>query len=272
MSQTAGRVEIRELAHQFVRSRTEETVHALNNMTLSIAPEEFVSLVGPSGCGKTTVLNVIAGFIRPQAGEALLDGRRITGPGADRGVVFQDHALFPWLTARMNVEFGLKLKGLPKLERERISSHYLALVGIAEAGDRHPHELSGGMKQRVALARALANDPKVLLMDEPFAAVDAITRHTLQAELTRIWQEARKTVLFITHDIDEAVLLADRVLVMSPRPGEIVAEEKICLGRPRDKNASDFVEYRRRLGEILEGEPQRSESLVTEEQAEGGVV
>jgi ABC-type nitrate/sulfonate/bicarbonate transport system ATPase subunit len=252
---TAGQVEIRELAHQFVRARSRETVHALDHLTLAIAPEEFVSLVGPSGCGKTTVLNVIAGFIRPQTGEALLDGRQIDGPGADRGVVFQDHALFPWLTAKSNVEFGLRIKGLSKPQREQISSDYLELVGIPEAGDRHPHELSGGMKQRVALARALANDPKVLLMDEPFGAVDAITRHVLQAELTRIWQETRKTVLFITHDIDEAVLLSDRVLVMSPRPGQIIAEEKVELDRPRDKNSGDFAAYRRRLGRILEGEP-----------------
>jgi NitT/TauT family transport system ATP-binding protein len=257
-------VEIRDLGHQFIRGRSEETVQALSRVTLRIAPEEFVSLVGPSGCGKTTVLNVIAGFIRPQSGEALLDGRPIEGPGADRGVVFQDHALFPWLTAKSNVEFGLKIKRLGQEERRRISDHYLTLVGIPEAGDRHPHELSGGMKQRVALARALANDPKVLLMDEPFGAVDAITRHALQVELTRIWQETRKTVLFITHDIDEAVLLSDRVLVMSPRPGEIVAEEKVALDRPRDKNSAAFAAYRRRLSKVLEGEPSVEAPLVDE--------
>jgi NitT/TauT family transport system ATP-binding protein len=190
-----------------------------------------VSVVGPSGCGKTTMLNLIAGFIPRSGGDILLDGKSVSGPGADRGVVFQSFALFPWKTVLDNVGFGPRMKGMPKPERDRIAREYLALVGLSEAADRYPNELSGGMQQRVGVVRALANEPDVLLMDEPFASVDAQTRMTLQEELTRIWEERRPTVIFITHDVPEAVFLGTRVVVLSK--GRVLDDIPIDLARPR---------------------------------------
>jgi NitT/TauT family transport system ATP-binding protein len=206
-------------------------VAAVRDVSLEVKQGEFVSIVGPSGCGKTTVLNLIAGFIPATCGEILLDGRPIDSPGPDRGVVFQSFALFPWKTVLGNVAFGPKMRGVGKAERERIARDYLALARLAEAAERYPHELSGGMQQRVGVVRALANEPEVLLMDEPFASVDAQTRMTLQEELTRIWQEKRPTVIFITHDVNEAVFLADRVVVLSK--GSVLEEIGVLLPRPR---------------------------------------
>lgn len=254
-----GHVEVRSLSHQYFERKTGTVVVALDEVSMELASEEFVSLIGPSGCGKTTVLNIIAGFIRPQTGEVLVDGAPVARPGAGRGVVFQDHALFPWLTAGGNVEFGLRVRGLPAAERAAIRHRYLELMGIPEVAERSIHALSGGMRQRVALARVLANEPKVLLMDEPFGQLDAITRRTLQRELTRIWQTSRKTVLFITHSVEEATLLSDRVLVMSGRPGRIIGSEVITLPRPRDENSPDFAVIRRRLDALLDT------TLVTDE-------
>jgi len=197
-------------------------VAALEDVDLMVRSGEILVLVGPSGCGKSTLLDLIAGLTTPTSGEVLLDGRRITGPGPDRSLVFQQYALFPWRTALGNVEFALEAAGVPRTERARRARHYLALVGLSGAEDRYPHQLSGGMKQRVAIARSLSGDPDVLLMDEPFAAVDAQTREMLQDELLRIWAATRKTILFITHSIDEALYLGHRVAVMAARPGRVI--------------------------------------------------
>jgi NitT/TauT family transport system ATP-binding protein len=206
-------------------------VTAVQDVSLDVEQGEFVSVVGPSGCGKTTILNMIAGFIPYTSGEILIDGNLVKGPGPDRGVVFQSFALFPWKTVLENVGFGPKMRGVPKDERDRIAREYLTLAGLSHAADRYPNELSGGMQQRVGVVRALANNPAVLLMDEPFAAVDAQTRMTLQEELTRIWQERKPTVIFITHDVGEAVFLANRVVVLSK--GRVLDQIKVDLPRPR---------------------------------------
>ena len=206
-------------------------VTAVHDLSLEVREGEFVSIVGPSGCGKTTLLNMIAGFIPASGGEILLDGRAIDGPGPDRGVVFQSFALFPWKTVAENVAFGPRMRGLAAPECERIAREYLALVNLAQVAERYPVELSGGMQQRVGVARALANNPDVLLMDEPFASVDAQTRMTLQEELTRIWLERRPTIVFITHDVEEAVFLANRVVVLSK--GRVLKEIDVPLPRPR---------------------------------------
>jgi NitT/TauT family transport system ATP-binding protein len=194
---------------------------ALEDITLDVRPGEFLALVGPSGCGKSTLLDLLGGLAAPTSGRILLDNRPIEGPARDRGIVFQQYALFPWRTAAQNVEFGLDIAGLRAKERRERAMQYLELVGLSAFAGRYPHELSGGMKQRVAIARSLAYDPEVLLMDEPFAALDAQTRETLQGELLRIWRTTGKTILFITHGIDEAVVLGQRVAVMTSRPGRI---------------------------------------------------
>ncbi|WP_338696842.1 ABC transporter ATP-binding protein [Bradyrhizobium sp. 26S5] len=194
---------------------------ALEDITLDVRAGEFLALVGPSGCGKSTLLDLLGGLTAPTSGRILLDGRPIAGPARDRGIVFQQYALFPWRTAAQNVEFGLDIAALKARQRREIAEHFLDLVGLSSFADRYPHELSGGMKQRVAIARSLAYDPEVLLMDEPFAALDAQTRETLQGELLRIWRATGKTIVFITHGIDEAVVLGQRVAVMTSRPGRI---------------------------------------------------
>ena len=206
-------------------------VTAVKDLSLTIDEGDFVAVVGPSGCGKTTVLNMIAGFVPKTSGRILLSGTEVKGPGPDRGVVFQSFALFPWKTVRQNVAFGPKMRGVGKAERNRIADEYLAMAGLSHAADRYPSELSGGMQQRVGVVRALANNPDVLLMDEPFASVDAQTRMTLQEELTRIWEERRPTVVFITHDVAEAVFLANRVVVLAQ--GRLLAEVEVPLERPR---------------------------------------
>jgi NitT/TauT family transport system ATP-binding protein len=222
---------IRNLAKTYFDPYAGAHVNAVHDVSLDVERGEFVSVVGPSGCGKTTILNMIAGFIPHSGGEILLNGKAIDGPGPDRGVVFQSFALFPWKTVLDNVGFGPKMRGIPKAERDKIAHEYLALAGLTHAANRYPNELSGGMQQRVGVVRALANNPAVLLMDEPFAAVDAQTRMTLQEELTRIWQERRPTVIFITHDVAEAVFLANRVVVLSK--GRVLDQVKIDLPRPR---------------------------------------
>ncbi len=194
---------------------------AVHDVTLDVKPGEFLVLVGPSGCGKSTLLDLLAGLALPTSGRVLIDGQPITGPARDRGVVFQQYALFPWLSALDNVAFGLEVAGVGKRARREKAAHYLALVGLTDFANRFPHELSGGMKQRVAIARSLAYEPQVLLMDEPFAALDAQTRETLQEELVEIWQRTGKTIVFITHGIDEAVVLGQRVAIMTTRPGRI---------------------------------------------------
>ncbi|TKT70134.1 ABC transporter ATP-binding protein [Afipia massiliensis] len=222
---------IRNLAKTYFDPYAGEHVTAVRDVSLDVEQGEFVSVVGPSGCGKTTILNMVAGFIPHSGGEILLNGKAIDGPGPERGVVFQSFALFPWKTVLDNVGFGPKMRGVPKAERDKIAHEYLALAGLTHAANRYPNELSGGMQQRVGVVRALANNPAVLLMDEPFASVDAQTRMTLQEELTRIWQERRPTVIFITHDVPEAVFLANRVVVLSK--GRVLDQIKVDLPRPR---------------------------------------
>lgn len=206
-------------------------VTAIRDISLQVAAGDFVAVVGPSGCGKTTMLNLIAGFLEPTGGQIRVDGQVVHGPGPDRGVVFQSFALFPWRTVLDNVAFGPKMRGVPKARRHEIAREYLALAGLSHAAERYPNELSGGMQQRVGVVRALANEPDVLLMDEPFASVDAQTRMTLQEELTRIWEQRRPTVLFITHDVNEAVFLANRVVVLSQ--GAVLDDLAVNLPRPR---------------------------------------
>jgi NitT/TauT family transport system ATP-binding protein len=222
---------VRHLSKTYFDVYASAHVTALNDVSLEVQQGEFVSIVGPSGCGKTTLLNLVAGFIAPTGGEILLDGHAVRGPGPDRGVVFQSFALFPWKTVLENVMFGPRMRGLPPAECERVAREYLAMVGLADTAGRYPNELSGGMQQRVGVVRALANNPDVLLMDEPFASVDAQTRMNLQEELTRIWLARRPTIVFITHDVEEAVFLANRVVVLSR--GRVLRELPIGLPRPR---------------------------------------
>jgi len=222
-------------------------VEALRDANLRVGKGEFVCLIGASGCGKSTLLRIVAGFETTTRGRALLSGVPISGPGPERGMVFQDYGLFPWLTVRRNIAFGPISRQRPKEEVERTVDRFLGLVGLARFADAYPHQLSGGMKQRVAIARVLANDAKIVLMDEPFGALDAMTREHLQDELLEIWQRTGLTVVFVTHSIEEAVFLADRIVVMSPGPGRIESEVTVPLSRPRDVVAPDFNEIRRQL-------------------------
>ncbi|MBU6272302.1 MAG: ABC transporter ATP-binding protein [Betaproteobacteria bacterium] len=228
---TRGLIEVRNLGMRFGSSR--QAVVAIDDVSLTVNPGEFVSLIGPSGCGKSSLLNVVAGFARPSSGRASLDGVAIDGPGANRGVVFQQYSLFPWMTVRRNVEFGLKMQGVPASSRETTARTLLGLAGLLAFENHYPDQLSGGMKQRVGIVRALATSPQVMLMDEPFGALDAQTRVVMQQILTNMWQKFRLSVLFITHDIEEAIFLSDRVYVMTARPGRIKAEVTIDLPRPR---------------------------------------
>jgi NitT/TauT family transport system ATP-binding protein len=239
---TLAKLSIQGVTKRFVSSG--RTVHALDNITLEVEEGEFVCLVGPSGCGKSTLLNIIAGLERADAGEVRADGEAVRGPGRDRMVMFQESALFPWLDVLDNVLFGLKLKdGLKPAERRKVAESYLKLVGLEKFHHSYIHELSGGMKQRVALARCLAPNPRVLLMDEPFAALDALTREQLYGDVQRIWQERRKTILFVTHNVREAVCLADRVVLFAPNPGRICAEFKIDMPRPRVLNTVELARH-----------------------------
>ncbi|WP_037610026.1 ABC transporter ATP-binding protein [Streptacidiphilus rugosus] len=241
---------------------------ALDGIDLEVAAGEFLVVVGPSGCGKSTLLDLAAGLARPTSGRILLDGREVTGPGLDRGIVFQQYALLPWRTAQGNVEFGLEATGVPRRQRAARAREYLELVGLSGFEDRHPHELSGGMRQRVAIARSLAYDPDVLLMDEPFAALDAQTRESLQDELLRVWRHTGKTVVFITHGIDEAVYLGGRVAVLTSRPGRIKQVVPIDLG-PRDaaadlRSAPEFARHRHEIWSLLHDEVARAQLLEKE--------
>lgn len=219
------------------------TVLALSDVSFTVEPNEFVTTVGRSGCGKTTLLNMIAGLVRASEGEILIDGQPVNGPGPDRGMVFQQSALFPWLTAIGNIEFGPLNQGMPKAERRQLADELIELVRLKGFEDKYPRELSGGMQQRVAIARALASDPEILLMDEPFGALDELTRSEMQRELLRIWEAHKKTVLFVTHSISEALFLSDRVLVFSPHPGRLRKELKIELLRPRQRTSPEFMAY-----------------------------
>ena len=223
-------------------------VAGVDGVSFDIEASEFLCLLGPSGCGKTTLLNIIAGFLKPTGGEVRIGGTTVTGHGMDRGIVFQDFAqLFPWRTALGNVAFGLEMKGMPKPERERIAMAQLALVKLEKFAGAYPHHLSGGMQQRVAIARALAYNPSVLLMDEPFAALDALTRDDMQRLLADVWRETRKTVIYVTHNVAEAVYLADRVIIMTPHPGTVKAQVPVRLERPRDPLSVAFLDHQKQL-------------------------
>ena len=229
-----------------------QRVLALKEASISIKQSEFCCLIGPSGCGKSTLLNILAGFLSPTKGEVRIGGRCITGYGSDRGIVFQDFAqLFPWRTALENVAFGLEMKGVDKATRDEKAREYLSLVKLDGFVDSYPHHLSGGMQQRVAIARALAYDPEVLLMDEPFAALDAMTRENMQIQLADIWAQTKKTIIYVTHNVAEAVYLADQVVVMSPHPGQIREVVRNELQRPRDMLSAEFVEIQRFLTGLL---------------------
>ena len=227
-------IETRGVTKPYESDDTERGL-AIEDLSLTIRDNEFVTLVGRSGCGKTTLLNVIAGLVAPTRGEVLVDGQRVTGPGGGKGMVFQQHALFPWLTALGNVEFGCKSRGVPPRERRAAATQLIELVGLRGFEDKYPVELSGGMQQRVALARALALDPEILLMDEPFGALDELTRIEMQDELLRVWSSRKKTVVFVTHSISEALVLSDRVVVLSARPGRVRREVPVDLPRPRER-------------------------------------
>ncbi len=240
-----AKIEIRRVSKTYVTDRG--AVQALRDTDLKLSEGEFVSIVGPSGCGKSTLLCVVGGFLVAD-GEVLVDGSRISGPGTERGVVFQEYALFPWLTVRANVAYGLNEKGMAAAERDAIVKRLIALIGLNGFEDRFPRELSGGMKQRVAIARTLACDPSILLLDEPLGALDAQTREIMQDELLRIWVGTRKTVLMVTHDVNEAVYLSNRICVMSTRPGQIVEEFTINLDRSKTREeiflSDDFNQVR----------------------------
>ncbi len=244
--------------HKRFPGRDRELV-ALAGIDLEIAPGQLVCLLGPSGCGKSTLLDAVAGFTLPSAGEIRVEGDVVTGPGPQRGMVFQEYALFPWMTVAANVAFGLRLKRLPRPTIEARVNELLDLLGLIEFRERFPKDLSGGMRQRVALARVLAIDSPILLMDEPFAALDALTRRNLQDELLRLQSRLHKTILFVTHSIEEAIYLADRVLVMTSRPGTIKRDQPISLPRPRDPSSSSFNAVERELGALVMEEQARQQ-------------
>jgi sulfonate transport system ATP-binding protein len=229
----------------------DDDVEALAPVDLAIPKGEFVCMIGASGCGKSTLLRIIAGFEEPTTGDVSIDGKVITGPGSDRGMVFQDYALFPWMTVRQNISFGPRQRQLPRAEIDKTTDEFVRMVGLERFADRYPNQLSGGMRQRVAIARVLANDANILLMDEPFGALDALTREQLQNELLQIWKRTGVTTIFVTHSVEEAVLLADRVLVMSAGPGRIDSDVRIDLPRPRDVSSPEFNALRRDIARRL---------------------
>jgi ABC-type nitrate/sulfonate/bicarbonate transport system ATPase subunit len=244
-------IELHQVSRAFYNEETRQHVQALQDVSLQIEENEFVCLLGPSGCGKSTLLNLVAGFDKPTAGRVLFQGTPVQMPGPDRGVVFQEPTLFPWLTVEQNVEFGLRNVGVEPDERRRVARQFISLVGLSDFARARPHQLSGGMRQRVALARVLALDPRALLMDEPFGALDAQTRDRLQDELLRVWQIHRKTVLFVTHNVEEAVYLADRVAVLAPAPDSIAADVPISMPRPRERCSGDMREATMALMAVL---------------------
>jgi len=247
-----GKKSIIEIEHlDFTYSEGQKVIE---NFNLTIFDQELITIVGASGCGKSTLLNILAGLLPPSGGRALINGKEITAPGPDRTMVFQDDAVFPWYTVRQNVEYGLRVQKINPQERKKLVEHYTHLVGLEEASDLYPRQLSGGMRKRVDVARAIATGPEVLLMDEPFAALDVLTKQRLQEEFLNIWSETRMTVVFVTHDLEEALYLSDRVVVMSTNPGRVNALVDVPFTRPRDpdlKTFPEFQEMRRELSHIL---------------------
>jgi NitT/TauT family transport system ATP-binding protein len=249
------------LRHEYYQPRTGGRLLALDNINLQVDDGEFVTIVGPSGCGKTTFINLCDGLLKPTAGRIDIDGVPVTGPGTDRGMVFQDSCLMPWRTVFKNVIFGLECQGLDNHEGTARAKEFIKLVGLGGFEEHFPHELSGGMQQRCNLARALTVDPKILIMDEPFAALDAQTREIMQSELLRIWRDSKKTVLFITHQINEAIYLADRVIVFAARPGRVKATIKIDIPRPRElsvKRDPHFLKYEDEVWNLIEEEVKKT--------------
>lgn len=246
-------LEIRHISRTFEGSRKE----TLKDISLTIEKGEFVCIVGPSGCGKSTLLNIVAGLDQPTEGELFLDGKKITAPGADRVVMFQEHALYPWLNVMENVKFGMKMMGIPKEEQNRRAEHYLKMVQLWDFRNYRIHEISGGMRQRTALARALCLDGAMLLMDEPFSALDKQTINKLRDDLEKIWEETGKTVLFVTHSVEEAVFLADRIVVLSDNPGCIKDVFKVDLPRPRRNDAEEFIKVRHNILTCVEREVEK---------------
>ena len=242
---------------QKVFKAKDREVVALRDINLEIRKGEFVCLLGPSGCGKSTLLNAVAGFAPPTGGQITVDGRVITEPGPDRGMVFQEYALFPWMTVAQNVAFGLEIQKKSKVEIERTVHDLLGLLNLKDFRDRFPKDLSGGMRQRVAIARILALDSPIMLMDEPFGALDALTRRNLQDEVLRIWSTLGKTILFVTHSIEESIYLADRIVVMTYRPGTVKRDQIVEIERPRDPASPEFNELKRELGRLVMEEQQR---------------
>jgi NitT/TauT family transport system ATP-binding protein len=245
-----GNFVIRDLNQSFPRDDGSRLV-VLDHLSFEVQDKEFVCILGSSGCGKTTLLRLIAGLDEAQAGSIILDGEEIRGPNPKVGMVFQEYSLFPWRTVIDNIAFGLEMKGMGKVERYRIAEKYLDLVNLSQFRTSYPSELSGGMRQRVAVTRALALDPVLLLMDEPFGALDAQTRNMLQKELLEIWEKTKKTIIFITHSVDEAVFLADRIIVLTPRPGRICQIFPIELKRPRDRTSVEFAQVRRQVLDLI---------------------
>jgi ABC-type nitrate/sulfonate/bicarbonate transport system ATPase subunit len=260
------KLQLRDITMSFRTRRGGQTI-AVDNLSLDVADREFIAIVGPSGCGKSTLLRVAAGLVQPSQGVVLVDGRQITGPGADRGMVFQSYTLFPWLTVQGNVEYGPRLKRMAAAERTQLAREYIEMVGLQGFERSYPKELSGGMMQRVAIARALANDPEVLLMDEPFGALDAQTRTIMQELLVTIWQRTPKTILFVTHDIDEALFLGDRVYIMTARPGKIKQVVDVHLPRPRTSELTidpRFIEQKRAVFDAIKEESLKAIRLTSE--------
>jgi NitT/TauT family transport system ATP-binding protein len=240
---------VRGLRHEYVDRVTHERLVAIEGLDLNVRRGEFICVLGQSGCGKSTLLLLVAGLLKPSQGQIEVDGHPVLGPGPDRGMVFQEFALLPWKTVRDNIGLGLRYKGTPRAERRSIEDSFIELVGLAGFENRYPHELSGGMRQRVAVARTLAAEPVIVLMDEPFASVDAQTRMTLQEELIRIWRETRKTILFVTHSVEEAAFLADRVVVLTPRPGRI--KEIVTIAETRDLREADNPAHAGTIARLL---------------------
>jgi NitT/TauT family transport system ATP-binding protein len=256
-----ARLEAFDIQMEYFQPRLKTRMLAIDSLSTTVEDGEFVSIVGPSGCGKSTFLKIVDGLVQATRGELRLDGRAIAGPGLDRAMVFQDASLFPWYTVLRNVSYGLECQGTRSADAQRRAKPLIDLVGLSGFEHHYPYELSGGMQQRVNLARALAVDPQLLLMDEPFAALDAQTRELMQSELLGIWQQTRKTVLFVTHQIDEAIYLSDRVLVMSARPGRLLADIPIELPRPRSlevKRTPQFLDYIDRVWRLIEGQVKRT--------------
>jgi len=254
-----GFVEVENLSVSFRRQG--QHIQILDTINFKVSPGEFACLLGPSGCGKSTVLNVIAGFIKPSSGYIFVDKRHVDAPGANRGFVFQQYSLLPWKTTFQNVEFGLKVRGMPKAERAEIVNDYLNRVGLYKHRHSYPHQLSGGMQQRASIIRALANSPSVLLMDEPFAALDAQTRHMMQELLLSIWSDLKTTIIFVTHDIEEAIFLSDKIFVMGVNPGRIKAALDVPLGRPRHVDivlSPEAIQLNRQVFELIREETIKS--------------